>query len=710
MEVRYKKGSLVEKYNGRTSPDFCHRLRLVVAKMGKMWKFVLATYLTMVTVFTEANSANKIVTCKASARGNAICGRTMRLISDLEKNIDKMGRQIMLQQLFVEERIRTEGDSGIKAVRQSNGGTRPLYGDTHVGYSALNIFNRSDTERMLGIDDFVAVMNGVDFQSVSNGGYGLKKPTSNRDKLDEVEDIDLPEVPLEVSSKPTVQEQIDEMRLWFKAFKEQDYSVRDYRKYFKPNICYLEGAWHLNPKTVDEPETSKKHFDDAKEWFEEMDLKRFQSYGGLRSEKENFDYKPTVLYKMSKNKIPHFARWKSRLLCQPASHQVPTTFFQPQHDLATRIRNNNTWEELPDTLQARFKLNEFGTERRTTWTLLDDLMAGAPGKENAGNFIREEVFGNVVVHVKGTDNPPLNTGNYHRWYKLLKKSAMGVMVNHRGFRDENLWLALNNQKEIMPLHINMVRPGGVKYQEIRRISFAMPLEIVYTTPLAKWNPYDIEHHGENNENVERDDRTGELNMDHAYNGSSAYIFHRTPKEFYSQDSVPESDIKGVLDSTGNLRTVVGSGTRVFTWPIDNVGEVRLRYPIFPVHSEGTTPGMELEALKDGVMRMPKYTYLYQTKPMVYDKTTKPTDLEVEFLLRETHADPPGLHSHSFALALEDYEALLKGAEIRVFTSLNLAHNHELVIAYDGQNYRILSCDGQPRCWDDHSDLLDKVTR
>ncbi|GFO42567.1 hypothetical protein PoB_006907200 [Plakobranchus ocellatus] len=171
-------------------------------------------------------------------------------------------------------------------------------------------------------------MNGVEFHSLYNGGYALTKPSSNKDNLDEVVDIDLPDVPPAVTRKSNLQEQMEEMRLWFKAFKEQDYSLRDYRKYFKPNLCYLEGAWYLNHQTINEPETSEKHFHDTDKWYSDMDLTRFQAYDGHRSQRENFDYMPTLLYNMSENKIPQFAHWKSRVLCQPISQDVPTVLFK----------------------------------------------------------------------------------------------------------------------------------------------------------------------------------------------------------------------------------------------------------------------------------------------------------------------------------------------------------------------------------------------
>ena len=66
------------------------------------------------------------------------------------------------------------------------------------------------------------------------------------------------------------QEQISEMREWFKAFHDQDYSVRDYRKYFKPVLCYMECSWDNNARLT-EPFDSDRHHIDASSWFDLQD-------------------------------------------------------------------------------------------------------------------------------------------------------------------------------------------------------------------------------------------------------------------------------------------------------------------------------------------------------------------------------------------------------------------------------------------------------
>ena len=62
--------------------------------------------------------------------------------------------------------------------------------------------------------------------------------------------------------------QINEMREWFKAWKEGDNSERDYRQYFRPLLCYLEGAWTTDVDHIDEPFDSDRHKIAAGSWLE----------------------------------------------------------------------------------------------------------------------------------------------------------------------------------------------------------------------------------------------------------------------------------------------------------------------------------------------------------------------------------------------------------------------------------------------------------
>ena len=74
-------------------------------------------------------------------------------------------------------------------------------------------------------------------------------PSRTKKTWHELEDVPFPEVPPSVRRQPTVEGQIIEMREYFRAFKLQDASIRDYRPFFKPIISYLEGTYeHLVTK------------------------------------------------------------------------------------------------------------------------------------------------------------------------------------------------------------------------------------------------------------------------------------------------------------------------------------------------------------------------------------------------------------------------------------------------------------------------------
>jgi hypothetical protein len=62
--------------------------------------------------------------------------------------------------------------------------------------------------------------------------YLLRKPTEKGEYLG-TEAVPFPSVPPAVTSKTSVKEQIEEMREWFKAWRDGDFSKRDYRSYFK---------------------------------------------------------------------------------------------------------------------------------------------------------------------------------------------------------------------------------------------------------------------------------------------------------------------------------------------------------------------------------------------------------------------------------------------------------------------------------------------
>ena len=194
-----------------------------------------------------------------------------KLAAEMEsfrKILGALSRQVMLQQMFVEERIRSDGDSGVKQVRLGNEGTRNYFSDTHGNSRRLmSIHEHANNIRTVGLGEFIGVLNGVEFRTRHND-YRLYMAHRTSKDYHATEPIPFPDVPPEVKNKATVDEQIVEMREWFKAWKTQNHTVRDYRKYFRPVLCYLEGSWTTATKDIDEPFESDRHFIDAKTWFD----------------------------------------------------------------------------------------------------------------------------------------------------------------------------------------------------------------------------------------------------------------------------------------------------------------------------------------------------------------------------------------------------------------------------------------------------------
>ena len=116
--------------------------------------------------------------------------------------------------------------------------------------------------------EFIGVLNGVEFRTRHND-FRLNQPHSTNGDYHAVEPIAFPDVPPEVLAQPNISAQIIEMREWFKAWRDSDHSVRDYRKYFQPVLCYLEGAWTTKQgDNIEEPFESDRHSIDASSWFD----------------------------------------------------------------------------------------------------------------------------------------------------------------------------------------------------------------------------------------------------------------------------------------------------------------------------------------------------------------------------------------------------------------------------------------------------------
>ena len=309
---------------------------------------------------------------------------------DIEKLLDAITRQTMLQQFYTEQRVRSEGQSGLNILRQRRAGSKNYFTESHTGNSAAAIHDHANNIRTVGMGEFNAVMNGIEFTTRHND-YRLYMPHRTSKGYHETEPIPFPNVPQAVLDKETIQEQIDEMREWFKSWRDQDTSKRNYTQYFKPIICYLEGAWTTAERDVDEPFSSDRHFIDAKTWMELHQKIMFTSYSGSKSIRENLSFLPTKIIDFVNETLPVFAQWNYRILCHPLKKDVPLKRLRVIEDLSSRMMNERDIYRHKHSRGARFQLNSKDQEkfhdRPLNYEFLDELMEEIPGKDNyQGNY------------------------------------------------------------------------------------------------------------------------------------------------------------------------------------------------------------------------------------------------------------------------------------------------------------------------------------
>ncbi len=650
--------------------------------------------------------------------------------------INAITRQLMLQQLYVEELTRSGGTSGLKRIRMKTQGTRPYHATTHTMRSVASIHDHANNIRTVGMGELIAVLNGLEFRTRHND-YRLYMPSETSKNYHSVQPILLPDVPPKVRQQTKVEDQIIEMKEWFKAWKDQDYSVRDYRPYFKPVLCYLEGAWTSSDgDSLDESFDSDRHFIDAASWHDLQDKIRFASYSGRKDSNENYAYLPTTIIDVV-NGTPIFAQWNYRILCHPISGDLPLNRFRVVDDLATRMSYKRTVKEHSNTRSARFELNDFDEDvwrdGHINYGLMDKLMAEIPGKDNYPGELVDDGFGEVATSYipkagRGQEEEPLNTAYYHRMYRVSQTGAMGLQTRRRSINDETIYMAMTSQPKVASVKAKHCKGRGrmqtcVEYQQ--KWTYAIPLEIIYLTPLSQWNPYNIAYKGDlrsstDARTVSANRRNGGKTSLTAYNGTNSKVYYLTPNDFFTADGEvgrdPADTVRnavGVLDRNGDVKLVRASGTRIFIPNIPGAGVLRQRYPIMPVHGEGEPVWKEMEALKDILLEPKKFSYMFRenikpTPPRGDDSNDNNEDDEGLYLkTSKSLPTPVGEHEHFITFTAEEWKELKSGKCLNTETTEANGHSHAVKVrcVRKCSRFVLVKCDGKRNCFDNHRRIL-----
>lgn len=662
----------------------------------------------------------------------------VKLLKTQKDVIASLARQVSQQQLHVEEMTRSSGDSGLKLIRLTRSGSKPYQSTSYADFRFAAIHGHPNYRGTVGLGEIVAVLNGVEFRTRHND-YKMKMPSLSSSEYGASEDVPYPEVPPEVLAQPSLDLQIEEMREWFKAWKTSNHSVRDYRRYFKPNLCYLEGQWtNVDGEAIDEPFHSERHHLDADSFFDLQDKIKYTSQTGRKSNLENYAYLPTTISHINEMGGIQYSQWNYQILCHPITEvDVPLTAFQVEDDLGSRLAEKKALSEFSKKRAARFSLKEpnenvnqaTGFTKINKGSMLDKLMSQIPGKDNYPANVVDDLFNEIAYPHQlkvSRDNfnssilKPLNAGYYHRFYQVLSKDAMGVNIFRRGFSDNNLFVAYNTRSKVTPTKVKeKCKPKDncpSNWREAsHRVSYAIPLEIIYTTPLQTWNPYNLTFFNESNvrgpaaENSFGKKRNGGNTNDTAYLGYSERFYTLTPLKFYDvanfyRDSADTTKKKGVgvLDQQGNVRRVVASGINIMTRDIPGIGAMRIRYPIMPLHDTGSSIYKDLKALAELTLNKEENAQFYPGA-----ETSNDTFADEVFLFETSPStrNPPGFHVHTVELTRLQIKEMKLGKQVSVMTSEDAGHSHNLVLKWTARrdSIKIYECDssGEKTCWDGH---------
>lgn len=439
-------------------------------------------------------------------------------------------------------------------------------------------------------------------------------PSRNSSEYHATEPVPFPEVPPSVLAAGDVDAQIAEMQEWFRAFSTQNVSHRDYREFFTPILCYLEGAWIDADEELEDAFDSERHQLDAATWRELHDKVRYMVNSGRKNVAENLAALPSAIRNLVNSTFPVISNWEYRILCSPLSTDdgVPTSRFRIADDLHIQLLTApETRSELYFSRRARFDLDissdNSWEKGKTRWNYLDFLMEQIPGKDN---FVANETdsfpdgtsLAMPAAEAQKGD-VPLNTGFYSRFYRLAEDDAMGSSDHRRGFSDRYLFAAKTSHSKVSPIAFDYVGADGeTKYPTLSRWSYAIPLEIVYLTPLSTWNPFDIAFVDDSADFIAK---TGQCGGE-ALENVKKDMFYRTPSAFFGSGDSDDGDAADTTQSgicaiggDGNEHSVAASGHWIVFPEIGNgVGLVRQRFPIFPVHYAGSLAFKEAKALQD----------------------------------------------------------------------------------------------------------------
>eukprot|EP01128_Nolandella_sp_AFSM9_P009702 TRINITY_DN634_c0_g1_i1.p1 TRINITY_DN634_c0_g1~~TRINITY_DN634_c0_g1_i1.p1 ORF type:complete len:836 (-),score=178.75 TRINITY_DN634_c0_g1_i1:120-2627(-) len=420
---------------------------------------------------------------------------------------------------------------------------------------------------------------------------------------------------------------------------------------------------------------------------------------------------PIVLSRELGESVPQFANFEYRIVCHPVKQDVPLNRFKPVDSLPVQMYGNPvSYEDLSQQRNAYHTLNPRDQDNwfsgRHTFELIDSLMNQIPGKDNYAANLTDTYNGDDASFYFNNDEP-LNVGYYNRYYQVDQPDANGRTQKRRGFNSANLWVAKTTQEKVSPLRIET--PDGIVEE---RWSWAVPLEIIYTTPLSRWNPWNLPERDARSE-VERDGRNGGLTHAKAYDGTHSSRFYRTPIEFFSGEPSEGKDAAdtakdsvGVLDAEGIVRKTKASGHWIHFPRIEGIpGRIRQRYPILPLADTKDLGLLQGRSVKHALQSTDLAAHM-----LIGDHIQLGLPTTVLFTSESIGNGNFTDHYHTIQLTPDDLALLRAGESVIVASDYSSGHSHEFELRAtrdeDDWVYTIDYCDDLGDCAHGHFEVCE----
>ena len=395
----------------------------------------------------------------------------------------------------------------------------------------------------------------------------------------------MPELPAAITNEESVSEQTAMMQDFYKALRYFDPAhFPGFRDHVDVHVSYLE-IWFeelLDSETIDTVHSFRHKLDG-----DTIDAANAYAIAhaltGQKAQRENTSFTPRLVRLSGDRGIPRYAVTRYRVLTKrlgTLSEWPVDDMVDVVDDPATRLRFGQGGEAFASSRQARFRVlharGDIEIAPRAGPGLIDRMMAQIPGLDGPGAEIAEQSAERPRQVIGGFGESDHNAARYSRWHSY-PRGAAGRRNTRRGYNDPMLFVAHAQREEVA--HFTR---GPHDF----RVSYAIPLEIVLAPPHMVWNPYRLPEL-ESRAAVTAGGANGETQAT-AYAGIYPDRYWlMTPNAFFTGDvrtADPADTTRGatwVRDRRGRPRPVRASGVYV------RLKGARLRYPIAPIHHEGS---------------------------------------------------------------------------------------------------------------------------